>query len=341
VTPRIKIVGVAARTPVGLVAETTAAAIRAGICRVREHPFLVDAMGEPLPCGMDARLDPYQVGPARMAALASASFEEICVKLGPAPVAGAPLILVLPETRPGLDQDEEFELLQRVRSFIGTFRLEVGPRGHAGSLAALARAHDLLGAGAPLVVVLAVDSYLDPETLRWLDASRRLRGSVVRGAFSPGEASAALALVASPPRHPQPRGMAIVSGIGVASERRSNDDEGVLGEGLTEALRRAAAGLHLPDEAVDDLYGDINGERQRSDDWGFSQLRFPGLARRPTDYHLFTDLCGDVGAATGALSCVLAVRAWERGYSAGPRALVWAGSDTGLRAAAILRQGEG
>jgi 3-oxoacyl-[acyl-carrier-protein] synthase-1 len=334
-----QIIAVAARTAVGLVAESTAAAIRAGISRVRGHPFLVDAMGEPLPCGMDARLDSYQIGHDRIGALARAAFEEISVKLGPSATAGAPLILVLPETRPGLEDQEESELLERIASFIGTFRLELGPRGHAGALAAFARAQELLGSGAPLVVILAADSYLDPETLRWLDADRRLRGSVVRGAFSPGEAAVALALVGAPSRLPKTRALAVVGGIGVALERRTNNDAGVLGEGLTEALRRAAAGLRLPEEAVDDLYGDINGERPRSDDWGFSQLRFPGLARRPTDYRLFSDLCGDVGAATGALGCVLAVRAWERRYSAGPRALVWAGSDAGLRAAVILRAG--
>lgn len=302
----------------------------------------MDAMGEPLKCGWDPILDPYLIGVERIAALARAPLEELFGKMGPSLTAGAPLILVLPERRPGLDADEESELLATVRSFIGDCRLELGPRGHAGSLSALLRGQELLKQGAPLVVILAVDSYLDPETLRWLDDDDRLCGSAVRGAFPPGEAGVALALASVP----APRGGgracgALVRGVGVATESRSKDsDEGVLGEGLTEALRSAAASLRLPEEAVDAMYCDINGERHRTDDWVFTQLRFPGVARRASDYQLVADCVGDVGAATGALACVLAMRAWDREIAAGPRALIWAGSDSGLRAAAILQVGD-
>ena len=336
------IVGLAALTPVGLRAESTAAAIRAGISRLRAHPFLTDAMGEPLTAGFVHFLDAHQLGVARMAALARGALAELMGKLTSLP-AGAPLILVLPERRPGLEEEEETELLDALRATIAGFSLELGPRGHAGSLSALMRAQALLEQGAPLVVILAVDSYLDPETLRWLDDNDRLIGSAVRGAFPPGEAGVALALASDPPRlgSAGPGGAALVRvrGLGVATEARSRDsDEGVLGEGLTRALRLATADLRLPAEAVDDLYGDINGERHRTDDWVFSCLRFPGVARRTSDYRLFTDCVGDVGAATGALGCVLAVRAWDREYAAGPRALIWAGSDGGLRAAAVLQR---
>jgi len=337
------IVAVAARTPVGLCAESTAAAIRAGISRLREHPFLTDAMGEPLSCGWDSLLDPDQLGVARLAELSRAAFKELVGKLGPSLPAGAPLILVLPEMRPGFGEDEEAELLETIRSFIGSFRFELGPRGHAGSLSALLRAEELLNRGAQIVVILAVDSYLDPETLRWLDDDNRLPGSAVRGACPPGEAGVAIALASVPP----PRGagggpsLVLVRGVGFATEPRGRDsDEGVLGEGLTQALRSAAADLRMPEEAIDDLYNDINGERHRTDDWVFSQMRFPGLARRACDYQLVADCVGDVGAATGALACVLAVRAWDRGYAAGPRALIWAGSDSGLRAAVVLQKGD-
>jgi 3-oxoacyl-[acyl-carrier-protein] synthase-1 len=323
---------------VGLNAESTAAAIRAGVSGLREHPFLMDAMGDALVCGWDVRLDPQQLGVTRMAMLARAALEELVEKLGPSLPAAVPLILVLPETRPGLQDDEVAELLAAVRSFAGSFRLEMGPRGHAGALSALLRGREQLEQGAAMVVILAVDSYLDAETLRWLDDDDRLAGSAVRSAFIPGEAGVALALTGTPP----PRGArsnVLVRGVGVATEPRGRDsDEGTLGEGLTQALRSATASLRLPEEAVDDLYGDINGERHRTDDWVFTCLRFPGFARRTSDYQLHTDCVGDVGAATGALACVLAVRAWDRGYASGSRALIWAGSDSGLRAAAVLER---
>ncbi len=327
----------AARTPVGLCAEATAAAVRAGVSRLAAHPFLTDAMGEALVCGRDSRLDPELGAVERMAALGRAAIQELLGKLGPAALAGAPLILVLPERRPGLEEEDETELLEAMASFLGGFRLELGPRGHAGALAALLRVRDCLARGAPLVIVLAVDSYLDAETLRWLDDDDRLLGSAVRGAFPPGEAGVALAFAGVSPARGRDSAGVFVRGVGTALERRGRDsDEGVLGEGVTEALRVATASLRFPGEAADDLYGDINGERHRTDDWVFSCLRFPGVARRMSDYRLFSDCVGDVGAATGALACVLAVRAWNRAYAAGPRALLWAGSDSGLRAAAVL-----
>jgi len=169
-----------------------------------------------------------------------------------------------------------------------------------------------------------------------------LPGSAVRSACPPGEAAVALALSSSPPSRSlgPKRMMVLLRGVGTANEPRLDTPEGLLGEGLAEALRTAAAGLRLPDESVDDLYGDINGERPRTDDWGFALLRFPELTRIDSDHHLVVGSMGDVGAATGALGCLLAARAWERGYAHGPRALIWGGSDGGLRAAAILQKGD-
>jgi 3-oxoacyl-[acyl-carrier-protein] synthase-1 len=335
----LKILALAARTPVGLTAESTAAAVQARISRVVEHPFLVDALGDPLRCGSDARLDAYLLGPARIAALARAAFDEVVRKLGAALGPASVVILVLPEHRPGQQADEDAELLQIVGAFVRPLRFELGPRGHAGTLAAFVRARELLQQGAPMVVVLAADSYLEPDTLRWLDTDRRLPGEGMRGGFLPGEAGAALAFAPTAQPWSWLASLAMVRSLGVGVERRTrNDVEGSLGEGLTEALRQATAGLQLPDEAADDLYGDINGERLRNEDWAFSVQRLPLIARRATDFRLSVDACGDVGAATGALGCVLAVRAWARAYASGPRALVWAGSDGGLRAVAVLER---
>ncbi|HEY0711509.1 MAG TPA: hypothetical protein VGF45_02475, partial [Polyangia bacterium] len=192
------------------------------------------------------------------------------------------------------------------------------------------------------VVILAADSYLDQETLHWLNDNNRLPGSAVRAACPPGEAAVALAVSSEPPaRIPGVApASAMLRGIGVAHEPMIDVPEGVLGVGLTKALRLAAAGMRLPDEAVDDLYGDINGERPRTEDWGFSLLRFPELVRENSNHQLTVGCMGDVGAATGALGCMLAACAWSRGYATGPRALVWAGSDSGLRAAVIVEHGE-
>jgi 3-oxoacyl-[acyl-carrier-protein] synthase-1 len=98
---------------------------------------------------------------------------------------------------------------------------------------------------------------------------------------------------------------------------------------MTQAVQGAVAGLDLPREGVDDLYTDINGERYRSEEWGFVALRAPS-AWRSAGYKA-------VGAAFGALGGVLSVRAFARGYARGSRALVMAGSDGGLRGAMLLQ----
>jgi 3-oxoacyl-[acyl-carrier-protein] synthase-1 len=107
-------------------------------------------------------------------------------------------------------------------------------------------------------------------------------------------------------------------------------------ERVDEAVRGATRGLSLPEQRVDDVFCDINGERHRADEWGFLALRSPGVFRDSTAYSTAVGSWGDVGAAWGALGCVLAIQAWRRNYATGPRTLVCAGSQSGLRGAALL-----
>jgi 3-oxoacyl-[acyl-carrier-protein] synthase-1 len=108
---------------------------------------------------------------------------------------------------------------------------------------------------------------------------------------------------------------------------------------MTQAVQGAVAGLRLPQEGVDLLYTDINGESYRSEEWGFVTLRTPSVWRSP-GYKAPSDSWGDVGSAFGALGGVLAVRAFARGYARGPRVMVVAGSDRGLRGAMLLQAPE-
>lgn len=59
--------------------------------------------------------------------------------------------------------------------------------------------------------------------------------------------------------------------------------------------------------------------------------------RDGTDYRLSVSQCGELGAATGTLNCVLAVRAWQREYANGPQALVCGSGWAGLGWAACRR----
>lgn len=256
---------------------------------------------------------------------------------------GLDLWLALPEPRPGLD---EAEIMQFVDALIralhdsGTrLRYEVAGRGHAGVAAALARAAQVIAHHDDrLSLVLGVDSYLDPRTFLWLEHNRCF-GPTARSGFPPGEAAGCLVVASA--RQRKQLGLpclARIGGLGLAHEARPLDGEtGSLGEGMTAALRAATSQLHLPSEAVDAVYCDINGERHRSEEWGFVALRVPELFRT-LDYEAPADAWGDLGAASGALLGVLAIQSWARRYARGPRALVLTGSTSGQRGVILLEQ---
>jgi len=253
------------------------------------------------------------------------------------------LFLALPDERPGFGAWEADATVRGIRSaeVPGVPRVEVEPvgGGHAGVLRALEFATGRIAEGRDeLCIVGGVDSYLDAKTLYWLEEHRRLARDGVRGGFSPGEAAGMLAIASRPACvRLGVASLARVRGVATAREPRSLDsEEGLLGEGLSDVVRRSSQDLRLPLECIDGIYCDINGERHRTDEWGFTVLRLPFAFRDGTAYVTAVDGWADVGAASGALNCMLAVQAWQRGYAPGPRALVWGSSTDGLRGATVL-----
>lgn len=343
------IVALAARTPAGLCASSSAAAIRAGISRVTRHPIFVDAAGEFVRCGYDATLGPELHGPERLVALGRAAMGEMAAALsGESGALGTvPLLLALPEPRPGMTDADRHAVAAGLAATsvpgVVAFAIHEAGSGHAGALAGLATAAARVGRGEiELCVVGGVDGYLEGSTLEWLEENRRLDCEGARSGFSPGE-GAALIAVASDAARRQLRlpCLANVRATAFATERGDPDGPaGPLGEALTEVFLRAATALDPRGGRFDDHYCDINGERGRVNDLGFALLRAAGSFRDPTGYRTAVTAVGDLGAATGALSCVLAARAWARGYASGPAALVSGSSWAGLRAAVLLTSGE-
>jgi 3-oxoacyl-[acyl-carrier-protein] synthase-1 len=113
-----------------------------------------------------------------------------------------------------------------------------------------------------------------------------------------------------------------------------------LGEGLTDVVRAALARLS-PGKTISSIICDINGERYRSEEWGFVCLRLASYFDDPTAYLAPSACWGDVGAASIPLFVMLACEAAGRGYATGPRVLAYAGSENGLRGALALQTIEG
>jgi 3-oxoacyl-[acyl-carrier-protein] synthase I len=336
----IHVVAVGARTPVGLSAESAAAAVRAGVNRLGTHPFMVNKAGELVAMAVDPRLDANLSRADRLVPLAASAIQQVIDKLGKDIVRAGEVLLALPEARPGFLEADAKSVAPALIAALGIsdLRLSLCGRGHAGALQGLHMAVDRLGAGrAEICTVVGVDSYADPDTVEQLEENLQLLSEKTRSGFIPGEGAGAVVLsTANARKHLRLPSLAVIRGVGAAMERRLiNTDADVLGEGLAEAIGAAAAGLG--GEPIDATYCDINGERYRTDEWGFALLRLASrLSLAP--YETPSDLWGDVGAASGALGCVLAVRSWARGYAPGPRALVWASSEAGLRGAAVLQQ---
>lgn len=341
----LHLVAIGARTPVGLTAESTSAAIRARISRVREHPFMVDAAGEPIRCGRDERLDPDLPVSMRMTELAKLALQQIASKLAAfqMPRAIVPVSMALPEVRPGFDARDAAQVVRDVSAAATgmQFSVEDIGAGHAGALQGLQRAVERIAQGSEVLhVVGGVDSYLAAETLDWLDSDGRLARDQTRGGFPPGEAAAMLALASDDfQRRWRLPSLALVRSVACGRETRDETaPEGLQGEALTDVLLRATAGLSNSSPFVDDFYCDINDERARTTDLGFALLRIGERFRDASRYATSVGQIGDVGAASAALNCILAARAWARSYARGPWAVISGASWSGLRGAATLRQ---
>ncbi|MCB9761683.1 MAG: hypothetical protein H6739_17700 [Alphaproteobacteria bacterium] len=347
-TRTVAIAAVGARTPVGLHAEAAAAAVRSGAARLEEHPLLVDAVGAPLVGGWDGGLDPEWMGRRRMLALLTSVLNEIADKLLRRISLDRPVkvLLALPERRPGFtDQDAAWVLhgaSAHAIADVPPLSVDEAPAGHAGPLAAIGAATEVILRGQePLVLICGAESYAEPDTLRWLESERRVLRDGIRAGFPPGEGAGAVVLSNTELLHRMGEApLARVLGAGQAIEPRPRDHAlGMMGGGLGQALTAACGHLQLPEQAAGSILCDINGERWRAEDWAFAMLKDCRMVQDPTQYTSAVDCWGDQGAASGALGCVLAAQAWQRGYAEDPRALVWGASDGGLRAAVVLEKG--
>ncbi|PRP98562.1 hypothetical protein [Enhygromyxa salina] len=344
-TTTAHICAIGARTPVGLLAETSAAAVRAGISRITEHPVLLDRHGEPVYGCIDAQLDLALNGAQRLLALSRPALTEVFTKLSAnVQINGSvAVLLALPELRPGWANHDSDAVVHGLTATqapgVAAPHVQVVGHGHAGALHALGLATQQIEAGAlELCIVGGVDSYFDGPVLNWLDKRRLLAGNS-RAGFIPGEAAAFTAVgSAMALRALGLPSLATVRGWhSTIAADRSNVTPATPGTALADAINTATRGLQPPQERINDVLCDINGERYRSEEWAFTMLHTHARLVDGTRYIAPTSAWGDTGAATGSLLSALAVRAWARGYASGPLAMAWAGSFGGLRSAVVLQ----
>jgi 3-oxoacyl-[acyl-carrier-protein] synthase I len=332
------VIGLGAQTALGKTALACAAAVRAGVARLGDHPCVLDEEGEPLVVGIASDVPEQVPIEERLVELARGAASEALLPVADLAIA-VEAIVGLPSPRPGLPRDVDTTLADRLCEEpggppISAIRSIVA--GHSAGLMAVAQARELLCDGSlDLCLAGGVDSYIDAETLSWLGETGQLHRRCNPWGFMPGE-GAGFCLLASGrflQQHPTLRVLGEITAAATAREKSLIRTESVCtGEGLTTACR---AVLREPLE-ISNILCDHNGEPYRADELGFTLLRLRQPASAivtPAQYW------GDVGAASGPLFVGLAVVAGLRGYARGRHTLVLTSSERGERGAALVDLG--
>lgn len=341
---QVCIVGFGCCTAVGNDAPSTIAAVRAGIAGFKEHPFMINQDGTPYILAMAPAVDPSVIGEQRMMDLAVRSACEACQPLQMNGVENVKLSVRvgLPERRPGAEVTLEHVVSDALSScledIVGRLEIEVVPKGHAAGLMAIGAAARTLRHGeAEFCLAGGVDSYIDPDTLDWVEDNEQLHKPDNAWGFIPGEAAAFCLL--STETTARSYNLSVLSqlvGVATAIEHNRIKTETVcIGEGLTEAV--AGVLSHIPkDRRIRYAYCDQNGETYRADEFGFMLSRLSQRFENTDAYMAPADCWGDVGAASGPLFVGLHAKAAEKGSLAGELSLIWACSEGGERSASIF-----
>ena len=169
-------------------------------------------------------------------------------------------------------------------------------------------------------LVAGVDSYLNAESLLWLDSHSRLKTAQNSDGVVPGEAAACV-LVEGRPRHGQ-IGVELL-GLGFGHERAGilTEEPPLQALGLTAAARAALAEAALGMHQMDFRSSDVAGESYGFKELALSLQKLMRVRRENLPVWHAADAVGDVGAATGAVQLVIAQYAFRKAYAPGPRLL--------------------
>jgi len=209
--------------------------------------------------------------------------------------------------------------------------------GAAANVGLIEHAAELIGAngGVEQIVLGGVDSLVNDADLARLGAAGRLKGDENAQGLVPGEGAVFVRLtrVAADRAASAPA----IHGVGVAQEQDSVlSDRYSQGRALLQALRGAVAGGGPSEPDVSFVLSTGNGERYGGLEALIARPRFYRTRREPLIVAYPAMTVGDIGAAAGALSLMLAADSIGNDYAPGPVAMCEASSEGGLRAAATI-----
>jgi 3-oxoacyl-[acyl-carrier-protein] synthase I len=344
----IVVTGCGALTSVGNDAVQTASAIRAGIQRFSAWAFMGTAFDGEL--AVNASTLPRRLGnapwlhkayelsrqPVYEALWQARVFDGESLRRSSRPRRIGGYLGVPYRDRPGVELGAyEAFVAEARRECMGPLSVdafEVCAADHVAGATAIRRAAEDLHAGeVDCAIVVAVDSLLHSQYLDELLMAGRLKCPEVASGLIPGEAGAALVLERVDDA--VARGVSPLARLGAASLEQDEPlalSTRVTASGASRAVALALVQAHAP---VDVVISDLNGERWRSLEWSLVETR--SLAELPHGWELWhpAENIGDVGAATGVLHVVIALRAFARGYAGQGGILLTSAADRGERSA--------
>ena len=331
----VAIVGVGAKTAVGLNARQTGFLLRAGFPAMAESP-LADSRGEAITMAFVPTLDGRLTGAERLCALALAPFEEA---VEPIRDMAADVHLAIDEGC--LDAELATHLLEAMlKRAMPAARVHVEARGEAAPGALIPAAIQALETRrADAVVIGGVHSDHDPRAIAALEESGRLFSRENLDARIPGEAAAFFVLMRAPDadrRRIAP--LARVLGVGAGHDRARPDNDAAAHQalGLTAAVKQATAELAGGGLTAGWMLNDLTSEMRRLYEWQSVFVRAQNILGNPYYIDSPAQRIGYLGAAAMPLFVVMAATAWRHGYAPSPLALATAGNDGGDRAALVL-----
>ena len=344
----IAVIGMGLCTPLGLTARTTQVEIAAGTVRF----FEIDGVGsenDSMQASLLTLLDPEMSRTERMIAMATTALDGCLGNLYQTGTNAIPGFLGLPHVGIGGQVDEEalINALMEVAPPDVQLRFDASnlcANGRSGLFQALGQAWAYLEAHPTAVVLLgAVDSMCDQDSLTSLMQENRILGERNPDGLIPGEAAGFFLLMAAD----NARKMNLKEYIrllcyALAKEpRHVFQEQPNLGEGLTHAFRQLRQHPRTRDRRVDYLHSCQTGESIWATEFAYAYLRNVELMPEPLVGDLIAESLGDAGAGSAAVQLGMSSYTLEklcRTLGNSRRSLTYGCSDDGQIGACIVEK---
>lgn len=205
--------------------------------------------------------------------------------------------------------------------------------GRFGLMTAVQLADKLLGATNSIkrIIILAIDSYLDPFTLEWLDQNDRLKAGDNPVGIAPGEAAACIMLELVETAMRSGINYEILINQPIIELENESFNNGLIsyGTALARTIRQTLLNSNIKLPFDGDIISDMNGEYWRAHELGCARVKTLNELGSDANFIYPANSLGETGAASSSIAVCMAVTSLMRSYSKENHVLVLSSSDDG------------